>query len=532
MAEMEKDIKKIKRPFFFVGLFLIMGIVMGAYIPVNLFVSFVLFLVCLLSSCLLMRTRFFYLLVIILCVLTGILRYNVAAFVREDNITHQLKDQKDIIILGYVANHPTKNRDRFKRSRSDFNFRLTHIIKDHNIEDVSGLLKVYSLDSPLKSFEYGLPYAIEGNFKPLTCLDNDDQQGYKNYLEKKHINGIFYSNKYNSASRLAEKSQANIAVMWMGRLRSKISDSYKELFEEPYCSLLSTLILGERSNIDKKIFNYFVNSGSVHVLAISGLHVGIIILFIIFVFRIFGFNRRQTAFLGIIFLILYCFLCGARISVIRASIMASVILGGYILKRDSDIYNSLGLAAFLILMFDPFNLFDIGFQLSFISVLAIVYLYPKIKVWLLYCVNLKNSKKNIGKVSSYLIDAVCVSLAASIAVAPLSLYYFKQVSSVSVLTNIIVLPLLSVVITLGLIVSIISSIHMPLARFFAEALWFFMSLMIKAAESCAALPFSVIKIANFKITYLLLSYLFLVILFHLDVIVRWFKAKIMKSIIE
>lgn len=517
-----KNLKKINRPFFFIGLFLVIGIAIGCYLSVNILLLYVICLVFLILSILFINTRFFYLLFVILCILVGILRYDAADIVADDNIANLIKSQKDIKVIGYVIEVPVFSKDRYGRERCGFNFRVTHIINDHCLEVASGLVKVSSFSRFSKNFEYGYTYALEGDFKAVSSLEGARLEGYKIYLKNRYIDGLFYNNKTDAAIKLNIKPKRNILYLWSMNLRAKLMNKYKQLLDEPYSGLLGALILGERAEIDR---DFFISSGSVHVLAISGLHVGIIVLFLIFIGKIFGLNRNQASIICIGFLLFYCFLSGARVSVVRASIMAGIILGGWVIKRDSDIYNSLGLAAFLILMFNPYYLFDIGFQLSFISVLSIVYLFPKLT-------NRVPPLLKTTKFTKYFVDGLCVSLAASIAVAPLSLYYFQQVSTVGVFTNLIMLPLLSLVLMLGVIVSLLSFISMPIAKIFAETLWLFLSFMMKTAQGFGNLPFSVIKFADFKVSYVLWCYLLLISMAHIDILSKRIKNRTLKTSIE
>ena len=522
IKETKKDLKKINRPFFFIGLFLIIGIAAGCYLSVNILLLYVLCSAFLVLSVLFINTRFFYLFFVILCIVMGILRYGAADIVADDNIANLIKSQKDIKIIGYIIKAPVFSKDRYGRERCGFNFKITHIINDHCLKIASGLVKVNSFSRLSKDFEYGYAYALEGDFKAVSSLEGARLEGYKIYLKNRYINGLFYNNKTDAAIKLDIKPKRNILYLWSMNLRAKLLDKYRQLLDEPYSGLLGALILGERAEIDK---DFFISSGSVHVLAISGLHVGIIVLFLIFIGKIFGLNRTQASIICIGFLIFYCFLSGARVSVVRASIMAGIILGGWLIKRDSDIYNSLGLAAFLILMFNPYYLFDIGFQLSFISVLSIVYLFPKLN-------NLVPPLLKTNKFTKYFLDGLCVSLAASIAVAPLSLYYFQRVSTVGIFTNLIMLPLLSLVMILGVIVSLLSFISMPIAKIFAETLWLFLSFMMKTAQGFGNLPFSEIEFTNFKASYVLGCYLLLISIAHIDILSKRIKDKVLNSSIE
>jgi competence protein ComEC len=528
----KKNFKRTNRPFLFIGFFFVIGIIIAHFISVNSCLLYGLILGVYVLCIGFINKRFFCLIFLLLCFLLGGLRYNVASFVANDNIGNLVKSQKDVEVIGHITKAPAYSKDRWGRNRCSFVFQVERLSDNGCFKTASGQIKIYSLSHFNELLQYGYAYVLEGNFKPASLSIYEKSKSYQTYLKSRHIDGFFYMNKRDAIIKLTEK-KAKINILYLGslKLREKLITKYKQLFNEPYNSLLAALVLGQRTDMNEDIFNSFISSGTVHVLAISGLHIGIIVIFFISIGKLFGLSRTQASIICIGFLVFYCFLSGARVSVVRASIMASIILGGWVVKRDSDIYNSLGLAAVLILVTNPYYLFDIGFQLSFISVLSIVYLYPKMSSWFTFLFK-GNNKRITKKIIKYFLDAICVSLAASIAVAPLSLYYFKQVSTIGVITNLIMLPLLSLVLILAVIVSILSFIYMPVARIFAETLWLFLSLMIKTAQEFGNIDFAVFRFEDFNIIHIILFYVLLGFGVHIGIIYKSIKMRLLKSRIE
>jgi len=188
------------------------------------------------------------------------------------------------------------------------------------------------------------------------------------------------------------------------------------------------ILLGERSGISLETRQVFAETGTIHILAISGLHVGIIATILYFLLKLCGLKRISRSLLIIIFLTCYAFITGSRAPVVRATIMASVYLIGLMMERENNSLNTLSLAALVILLINPQELFQIGFQLSFITVLTIVTLAPRLP----------------GRYFA-------VSLAAWLGSAPLVAGYFGIISPVAILANLVVIPLLSLVILVSLI---------------------------------------------------------------------------------
>jgi competence protein ComEC len=522
------------RPFFYVAVFLALGIAAGYNFQVNIFAPYFFLTLFIILSFLFRKSKAFIFLLIILCFFLGLLRCEIFNLRDDSNILKLAIAKEDVAWIGYIVNQPQNDKDKYGRKRVIFDYKVDHLLIDNRLQATEGLLRVYCYKFSQAELKYGSAYCFEGDFLKRSDMERKGAFSYQTYLKTRNIEGLLYVNAYDGIIPLERKARVNPIYKMSIKLRSLIGKKYSLLFNEPYSTLLRALILGERSNLSEEVFNSFINSGSVHMLAISGLHVGIIIIFIIFAGKLFGLRRDKSAIICIVFLIFYCFLTGGRISVLRAVIMSSVILTGWIIKRDSDIYNSLGLAAFLLLMFNPYYLFDIGFQLSFISVISIVYLYPKIEyfaqklayTFLRYEFNVKsndlNKKSHFGLIKKYMLNGLYVSLAASLSVAPLSLYYFNRVSLMSVFSNLIMAPLLMLSLIMGLLVSIISFFSISLSKIFSEALWLFLSLMLFTAKILGSLAYSVIQVDDFGLNQVIVYYFLLLLIFHLDKL-KFFK---------
>jgi competence protein ComEC len=227
--------------------------------------------------------------------------------------------------------------------------------------------------------------------------------------------------------------------------------------------ILSAMILGSRSKISPTLRRLFIHTGTMHILAISGLHVGIVAFILDLLLKAFLRIKRHTRYLAIILcLILYCFLTGARPSVIRATIMAIVLLVGFLLHREIKASHSLALAALIILITNSRQLFNLGFQLSFASVISIVYFSPILKRYL----GVTGMQKSTA-IFRFASNAFCVSFAAWLGVLPFLVYYFQIISPVTVLANLVVVPYLVLVIALAFSLLFIGIIFPVFAPVFA-----------------------------------------------------------------
>ena len=275
----------------------------------------------------------------------------------------------------------------------------------------------------------GNKISLEGIFYRAKNKRNPGEFDYDNYLNKKGIAGIIYINP--EGLKITDHGNFPFRNI-IYKTRRYLADEFGKFHDKNTASLLKGLILGDRSEIDGDIRNGFINTGTAHILAVSGLHVGYIIL--IFIFLTGRLNVYLRTFLTAIGIILFVFISGASPSVVRASIMALVFMIAFITNRSTNLYNSLALSAMIILLLDPSQIFSPGFQLSFAAVISIAAIYPVLRDHL----NKIDFKHQAVK---KLILFFAVSFAAQIGTLPFVLYYFSKLSLVSLLTNLFVVPL-------------------------------------------------------------------------------------------
>ncbi|MBU2927637.1 ComEC/Rec2 family competence protein [Winogradskyella psychrotolerans] len=275
--------------------------------------------------------------------------------------------------------------------------------------------------------------------KPL----NPHQFDYSKYLELQQI----YHQLYLNLSTILQLSDSKSTIYgYADALRTKINAKLIEAgFKDDALSIMNALLLGQRQTIDKTVYNNYVNSGTIHILAVSGLHVGIILIILNFLFKpllYLKYGHVIKPFILVSILWSFAVIAGLRPSVTRAVTMFSVITIAMHLKRRTNIYNTLVISAFLILLFKPTFLFAVGFQMSYLAVLSIVSIQPMIyKLW---------------QPKYWIIDQpwqiFTVTLAAQVGVAPISLYYFHQFPGLFFISNLVVIPFLGLILGFGMLV--------------------------------------------------------------------------------
>ncbi len=307
-------------------------------------------------------------------------------------------------------------------------------------------------DSLSKKLNYGDIISFKNNLKAIENQANSAFD-YKTFLGNQNI----YCQGYVSTKQWKYIDHENNVFSFCMSLRSKALDKLLQLgLNEKNHQLIAALAFGDKSLLDEETKGDFQTAGAMHILAVSGLHVGIINGILFFVF---GFIRKQElAWLKILCCIsgiwMYACLTGLSPSVQRASIMCSMISISLLLKRKSSTYNSLATAAFISLLFSPNDLFSVSFQLSYSAVFSIVYFGKHIQ-------NIFKPETIIGE---YFWGILAVSISVQIGTTPLTLYYFNTIPTYSLLTNIIVIPL-SFIILICTIISL-ATCWIPIASSF------------------------------------------------------------------
>ena len=239
-------------------------------------------------------------------------------------------------------------------------------------------------------------------------------------------------------------------TIFLGRLayfiRHKLADSLNR-YSPLAKAVLEALLLGVKSRLPAGVKNEAIRAGTWHVFVVSGSHVGLLVFVVTVVLKIFRIRRRERMIFSLGFVWLYCLVCGSSAPVLRATIMASVFLLSFLWERNPLYLHNLFLAGLLILLADPRELFSVGFQLSFLSVFFMTWLYPVFD----FSGKLKGGRgplfvRNAGV---YAARAFVVSLCAWLGTAPVLIRVFGQISLAAVLANVFVLPLSGLVMAAG-----------------------------------------------------------------------------------
>lgn len=282
--------------------------------------------------------------------------------------------------------------------------------------------------------------------------------------------------------------------------RNWISRQFKENLEPHYAAIAHALILGDKHYLSKEEKRVFTNAGAMHVLAVSGLHIGIITYIIIAFLKLFKrfITKFQIHIIAIIIIWLYALMIDLPPSVSRSALMFSVLILGEALERKGNALNLLFFSAFILVLLDPYIIYDIGFQLSYLAMIGITCFYKPVS----------SSYYFRNRYLRKAWEATSIGIAAQITTFPLTLFYFHQFPNYFVISNLIVLLLAGAILGLG--IAFIAFIKMPFVSVFIKSIFtILLSVLFVTMSWVDSIPGAVARGFNFSFTVLILMYLFL-----------------------
>lgn len=351
-------------------------------------------------------------------------------------------------------------------------------------EKTTGNAMVYfEKDSCSRQLKNGDLLQFYSRFQPIPSNTNPYAFDYSKHLAIEGITHQSYVRKDNW-----KKLGNDIGALqdFFSELRETLEDLLsKSTLSKENQAVAKALLLGSKTSLDRDVMTKFSGAGAMHVLAVSGLHVGIVMLLLSYLLKPLKrihWGKYFFIVLVLLFIWSYALLTGFSPSVLRAAVMFSFVLIGNEIERENSVYQSIFVSAFVLLIIDPFVLFKVGFQLSYLAVLGIVFMQPKIY--------------NLWYTKFFLFDKIwqisSVSIAAQIATFPLGVYYFNQFPNYFLLSNLIVIPLAFAVLLIGILYFSTSWISM-VGDFFLFLLDILLSIMNFGVGWINDLPNSVQK---------------------------------------
>lgn len=331
-----------------------------------------------------------------------------------------------------------------------------------------------------KDFSYGEELILRGSLYRPFGKSGSYGQGYKNYLHNQGIFLIMRTETDFDVIRLV-KNKGCIFKRFAFRLKQGAERIIRKYTSSVTAAVLEAMLLGDKKDVPALIYSSMMRTGTVHILVVSGFNVGIVAFIILLLLKLIKIRKKWRLASAIPLLMLYSLITGASTPVVRSTIMAIVFIAAYLINREPDIYNACAFAAIIILMHNPRQVFDIGFQLSFSSVISIVFLYPKIKS-LMHIEGLKARPLRL------ILEGTLVSLSAWLGTLLFLAYYFRIFSPITVLANLFILPLATFITLCGLSLVAAGLMLPAIAPFFASTTELAVTLLIKSNYLLLKLP--------------------------------------------
>lgn len=390
----------------------------------------------------------------------------------------QKYNEREAIISGVIDDLPYEKNESFH-----------YIIKIDNIdgEAVEPFNAMLSSGVPLEC-DFGDRFYCTAHFYvPQSSYFFDSKQYY-------HSRGI-YINAYvkNPNETYTTKNEANGLKYEIIKLRAKMLEASKNFFNNEIANIQNGIFLGERSNIENSQRIIFLKNGIYHLICTSGIHISVIMAIFLWLFQKLKLGQKISHLLAIIPLLMFITLTGFSLSAFRAGIMCIIYLMGMAVSKKSDSLNSLGFSVFLICLTNPNSALGLGLWLSALSVLGITLFNKKIFLFLVEKFDRKISNNPIAKM---IFSAVSVSLSASIFTAPITIFYSRIFSLIQIFTNIVFIPLTTIILISALILSTLWVFGVPnlIMYPFAFVSGMNVKFFIKLSQFFAKIPFCYVSL--------------------------------------
>jgi competence protein ComEC len=359
---------------------------------------------------------------------------------------------------------------------------VSSVITNYRSVSTKGKIILYvDRNTPITSLQYGASLLFKKKIQEIKNSGNPGAFDYRQYCLFQGISHQVYLGK-NEFYCLPEPSKQNLPSFIFSLKQQILSILKKYIRGEKETGLAEALLVGYRDDLDKSLVQSYSNTGVVHIIAISGLHLGLIYLLMVKLVRPISRLKKYNWLCPILIisgLWLFSLLAGAQPSVLRSALMFSCLALGEGLNRKTNIYNSLALSAFLLLCFNPFTLWDTGFQLSYAAVISLVIFMRSINNLLSFKSKLLNATWKL----------CAVTLSAQVLTLPLCIFYFHQLPAYFLVTNLVAVPLSSIILVGEIILVAISFLTLP-ASILGQLLSLLTRCMNNFIEAIDGLPFS------------------------------------------
>jgi len=519
------------RPLVIITISDIIGILMGLYFKINI-ALFVLFCLAILVIVLILNLKY------------------------RQNKKKLLKLNKTLIIislitliLSYVNIKNSENKYNYIRNtivgerkfsgeiisiekENDYFYNYVLQVKDSQInKNYRVLLKIKKQKNQTQVYKYGDYITGIGDFSKPEVQRNYKGFDYSAYLKTKKISVICQTDM---SKIKVQKNNSHFEInMWIMNLRCKLKLNLRDILPQDRYDIASALLLGDSSNINENQKEMYSKANVSHILAISGMHVNYIVMALSVIQKKID-NRKGKIFL-IIFLIFFAQLTGLSPSVIRAVIMCILAISSKLFYRKSDTINNISIACFILLIFNPYNIFNLGFQLSFLGTLGIIMFNDKIKSFLesIFKINKDGRNKFLSKLIKSIVSVLSVSISANIFIMPILIYNQNTISIIFLISSLLIAPILGFMLVSGYVTVLVSIFSVNISKVFLFFFEFSLNIFTKISEFCSNVKFLRFNIITPSIITIVLYYVLIIYFcyFHKKITSKSIQRIIKRAII-
>ena len=428
---------------------------------------------------------------------------------RSRELDPRINDEP-LILFGTVDSEPSRQERRISCVVSiDSIIRQGRI--DRDSRRVMIMLRFDKKDHYKEEIEFGKKIEMNGTLEPFPFQRNPGEFDYGKYLALNDIQGVVEVKGLDNV-RVGGEMDGNFFQAWTYSVQQNLYRIIDRLHSSRHAGFLKGIIFGYRADISSEVKQSFMDTGTIHILAVSGSNVAFVAAIFFSILGFFRLPRKAVSGVAILGLVAYMLITGSSASVVRATIMAIVLLCGTLFERKADIYNSISVAALVLLFWNTNTLFDVGFQLSFAAVISIVYFYPRLESLI------KKIPKRFEEVKG--VDGVlklfAVSLAAQLGTVPFTAYYFGRVSIISLVANIPVVPISGLNTFIGAAEIMFYPISPWLAKLYAAANDFLVWFLLGFVKQAASVPFAYFEAWHFSVVFVIGYYILVIGIFNLN----------------
>ncbi len=425
---------------------------------------------------------------LLIFLLLGFARVESVKLSKEDILKIDRLNNESVSISGKISGMP-----EMKNGKQKIIIENVKNAEDKNNE-INGKIIVYTERYP--EYNLGDIIYLRGKIKIPEDFEGFE---YRNYLLAKNIYYILYYPKI----ELKEKNKGELYNKIID-YRKYANDLIKKVLPQPQAGIVSAMTLAIKSDISEETLEVFNKTGTRHIIAISGMHMAIVVLALMYLLLAVGLNRNHAFYFALSGTIFFVVLVGFPPSAVRAAIMAGLALFAIRIGRLKNAGNAIVFAAVLMLLCNPNLLrYDTGFQLSFAAILGIVYIFPKLD-------NLFEKYFDVLKIKTVFL----MTVSAQVATLPIIINSFGNFSLLSVLANVLILPLVPIVMLGGFLLIIIGFANLYLAQILAYSIWLILFYQIEVIKFFAGLPFGFMNFS--KIGFLVTGIYYLILVLWLN----------------